>query len=268
MPILSIDDFSLHYVEAGSGPPLLIVHGLGGSWQDWEAQIAHLSQRYRVIAPDLRGFGASTRGWRLGGIARLAADLRALLQALQIEQFVLIGHSMGGAVSLQLALEEGPRVQRLVIANSVPSFRPETLRHYAEFVYRWLAMGLLGPARLARISAARTYPRPEQAALRAQSIARGARNRRFSYLSALAALGRWSVQSRLHELELPVLLLGSEHDYFTREETLRFAQALPQAQLHIVPEAHHSLPSEYPQLVNDYLDRFLAGAEQREAAQA
>lgn len=261
MPTLPIDDISLHYVEAGEGPPLLIVHGLGGSWQDWEAQVRHLSQRYRVIAPDLRGFGASTRGRRLVSIPRLAADLRALLAALKIEDFVLVGHSMGGAVSLQLALEEGPRVQRLVIANSVPSFRPESLRHYAEFIYRWLAMGLLGPARLARISAARTYPNPEQAALRAQSIARGERNNRYSYLSALAALGRWSVLPRLSELKLPVLLLGSEHDYFTREETLRFAQALPQAQLQIVPGAHHSLPSEFPQQVNAYLDSFLLAKE-------
>lgn len=258
MPTRRIADVELHYVEAGSGPVMVLLHGLGGSVQDWEAQIPHFAARYRVIAPDLRGFGDSSRGHRLFSIPRCADDVGALLQQLDVDRFVLVGHSMGGAVAQQLSLQLGSRVRRLVIANSVPSFRPQSLRHYLEFAYRWLAMGLLGPRRLSQISAARMYPEPGQAGLREQSIARGARNSRYSYLSALAALGRWSVLARLGELQMPVLVLGSEHDYFTREETVRFAHALPSGRLHIVAGAHHSLPIERPQLFNELLDRFLA----------
>ncbi|MGH8446687.1 MAG: alpha/beta fold hydrolase [Solimonas sp.] len=264
MPSIRVDDFDMHYVEAGSGPPLVLVHGLGGSHLDWEHQIAHFSRRFRVIAPDLRGFGDSGSGRRVYSIRRLARDVAGLLAQLGIDRFLLIGHSMGGAVAQQLALDGGGRVQKLVVANSMPMFRPQTLRHYTEFVYRWLVMGLLGPARLSRIGAWRMYPGDAQAAEREKSIARGARNTRYAYLSTLAALGRWSVLPRLGQLRLPVLIVGAEHDYFTRDETVRFAHALPRGRLHIVDGAHHGLPAEHPDVFNALVERFLRA---RHAAQ-
>ncbi|WP_051361816.1 alpha/beta fold hydrolase [Solimonas soli] len=257
MPKLRVDDFDMHYVEAGAGPPLLLIHGLGGSHLDWEHQIAHFARQYRVIAPDLRGFGASGAGRRLYSIRRLARDVTALLAQLGVERFALVGHSMGGAVAQQLALDTEGRVQKLVVANSMPMFRPQTLRHWMEFSYRWAVMGLLGPARLARIGAWRMYPGDAHAAEREKSIARGARNTRYAYLAALAALGRWSVMLRLGQLRMPVLVIASEHDYFTREETLRFAHALPRGRLRIIAGAHHGLPAEMPEVFNALVTRFL-----------
>lgn len=164
---------------------------------------------------------------------------------------------MGGAVSMEFALTHPQRVRRLVIANSVPSFRPRRARHYFELSYRWIVMGLLGPARLARIGAWRMFPEADQAAERARSIERGARNTRAAYLGALAALSRWSVIPRLRELKMPVLVMASEHDYFGHEETVRFAHALPRARLQVVDDAHHALPSERPAEFNAALWRFL-----------
>src|SRR3546814_2327327 len=128
---------------------------------------------------------------------------------------------MGGAIAQQLTLDQPQRVRRLVVANSMPMFKPQTRRHFAEFAYRWVVMGLLGPARLARIGAQRMYPGEDQAEQREKSAARGARTSRYSYLSALAALGHWSVLERLDELRLPVLIVGAQHDYYTREESVR-----------------------------------------------
>jgi 3-oxoadipate enol-lactonase len=190
-------------------------------------------------------------------VHRHAADLSALLDALGIERCVLAGHSMGGAVAQQFTLDHPQRVERLVIANSVPSFRPQSARHYLEFLYRLAVMGLLGPARLAAIGAWRTYPAPEQAAQRARAIARGARNSRRNYLSALRALSAWSIIERLDELKLPVLVAAAEHDYFGHEETVRFAHALPRARLHVFKDAHHNLPSEFPDAFNAVVERFL-----------
>ncbi|MFT4046927.1 MAG: alpha/beta hydrolase [Solimonas sp.] len=258
MPRVRVDDFDMHYVEAGAGPPLVLLHGLGGSHLDWEHQIAHFAQRYRVIVPDLRGFGASGAGRRAYSIPRLARDVAVLLAQLGVERFALVGHSMGGAIAQELALGGGKRVvQKLVVANSMPAFRPRTLRHWTEFSYRWIVMGLLGPARLSRIGARRMYPGPEHAAEREKSIARGARNTRYAYLSALAALGRWSAIPRLSQLRMPVLVVGSEHDYFTREETVRFVHALPRGRLRIIAGAHHGLPAEMPEAFNALVSRFL-----------
>jgi 3-oxoadipate enol-lactonase len=252
-----VGDIELNYEEAGRGPPFVLLHGLGGSWLDWEYQIPYFARRYRVLAPDLRGFGDSPRGIGRTGVQRHAADLVAFLDALGIDRCLLAGHSMGGAVAQQFTLDHPQRVERLVIANSVPSFRPRSARHYLEFLYRLLVMGLLGPARLAEIGAWRTYPAPEQEAQRARAIARGARNSRRNYLAALNALSGWSIIERLDELQLPVLVAASEHDYFGHEETVKFAHALPRARLHVFKDAHHSLPSEFPDAFNAVVERFL-----------
>lgn len=257
MPTVRVDDIDLHYVEAGVGVPLLLIHGLGGSHHDWEHQIAAFAQHFRVIAPDLRGFGESPVGRRLISIPRLARDVHALLDALGIERCLLVGHSMGGAIAQQLTLDQPRRVCRLIVANSMPMFKPQTRRHFAEFAYRWVVMGLLGPARLSRIGARRMYPGENQAAEREKSAARGARTSRYSYLAALAALGRWSVLDRLGELRQPVLIVGAEHDYYTRAESVRFAHALPRGRLQIVDGAHHALPSEMPGIFNRLALRFL-----------
>jgi 3-oxoadipate enol-lactonase len=257
MPSLPVSDFSMNYVEAGAGQPLLLLHGLGGSIDDWERQIPVFSQTHRVIAPDLRGFGASTRGHAPSGIPRMAADVRELLDKLGVTRFDLIGHSMGGAVALQLALERPRAVERLVIANSVPTFRPETLQQWFEVAYRFAVMGLLGPALLARISAKRQFPAPGQEALRERFAARGARTRRSAYLAALYSLVRWSVVERLRDLRQPVLVIGSSHDFFSREETVKFAHALPSGRLHIFDGAHHGLPLEAPDAFNALVLKFL-----------
>ncbi|HEX4896044.1 MAG TPA: alpha/beta hydrolase [Solimonas sp.] len=259
MPRARVGDIDLHYLEAGSGPPLVLLHGLGGSVGDWEHQIPFFSRRYRVIAPDLRGFGDTPPGRRFPSVPRLAADVAGLMDILGIPDFLLAGHSMGGAVALQLALDRPEAVGRLVIANSVPSFRPQRPRHYLEFAFRWAVMGLLGPARLARIGAQRQFPDPAQAEQRARHVARGARNTRRAYLAALAALGGWSVIDRLDELRMPILVAAAEHDYFGHDETVKFAHALPCARLHLFRDAHHGLPAEQPQRFNAVMLRFLAG---------
>lgn len=259
MSRVRVGDVDLRYREAGTGAPLLLLHGLGGSHLDWEHQIPFFARRYRVLAPDLRGFGESPRGRGRMSVRGHAIDVAGFLDAMQVDQCRLIGHSMGGAVAQQFTLDHPKRVERLVIANSVPSFRPRSLRHHMEFFYRLVVMGLLGPARLAEIGAWRSFPEPEQEPERARAIARGARNSRRNYLAALQALSAWSVLDRLDELRLPVLVAASEHDYFGHEETVKFAHALPRARLHVFKGAHHGLPGEQPDAFNAAVERFFDG---------
>ncbi|MFC4251382.1 alpha/beta fold hydrolase [Sinimarinibacterium flocculans] len=256
MPRVRVGDVDLYYREAGSGAPLLLVHGLGGSSLDWEHQLAYFAARYRVLAPDLRGFGDSARGRGALSVRAHVADIAGFLDAMKVTRCRLIGHSMGGAVAQQFALEQPQRVERMVIANSVPSFRPRSPRHHLEFLYRLVVMAVLGPARLAEIGARRSFPDPAQAAQRARAVARGARNSRRNYLAALQALSTWSVIERLDELQMPVLVAASEHDYFGHDETVMFAHALPRARLHLFKGAHHGLPGEQPAAFNAVVERF------------
>lgn len=256
MPKLSIGDIEIHYAEAGSGPPLVFVHGLGGSWADWDYQIGPFSARYRVLAPDLRGFGETPPGRLRPSVSQMAEDLRRFLDAAGIERCLLVGHSMGGAVCLQFVLQQPQRVSRMVITNSVPGFRPRTLRQRFEVGYRLCVMSLLGPERLARISAQRMFPGDENAGLRAKVVERGARNTRRAYLGALRRLTHWSVIDRLDQIRTPTLVVGGGQDYFGHDDVVRFAHALPRGYLHWFPEARHGLPSERPQEFNPVLQKF------------
>ncbi len=257
MPKISAGDVDIHYVEAGAGSPLVLVHGLGGSWADWDYQINAFSQHYRVLAPDLRGFGDTPIGQREPGVLQFVEDLRLFLDAAGVDSCLLVGHSMGGAVCLQFALQYPQRVQRLVITNSVPGFRPRTLRQYFEVGYRLFVMSLLGPARLSRISAQRMFPGPENEGLRAKVIARGARNTRRAYLGSLRRLTAWSVIDRLAELRMPTLVIGAGQDYFGHDDVVKFAHALPRGYLHWFPVGRHGLPSEAPEAFNPVLLKFL-----------
>jgi pimeloyl-ACP methyl ester carboxylesterase len=104
---------SLHVVEAGQGAPLLLLHGWPEFWLTWEPVMARLSHAYRVIAPDLRGFGASGKPSGPFGPADHAADMLALLDALGIERVGIVGHDVGGAAMQPLARQAPERIAGL-----------------------------------------------------------------------------------------------------------------------------------------------------------
>jgi pimeloyl-ACP methyl ester carboxylesterase len=256
MPELVLAGTRIHYREAGSGPALLLIHGLGSSGRDWESQIPEFARHFRTIAPDLRGYGHSEAHAPFS-IERFSADCWALLDSLGIPETHIVGYSMGGAVAMQMTLGQQSRVRRLVISNSVPSFRPQTTKHHLMLWYRLLTMSLLGPAVLAQASTLRMFPKPEHAALREKNARRASHNSRRVYLKSLLALTGWSVIDRLSELKLPVKVVAAEHDYFAREDFIKFAYALPRGRLRIFPDTHHGLPQESPEEYNTAVLNFL-----------
>ena len=96
---------SFHVARAGNGPPLLLLHGWPEFWLTWDLVMQRLSDRFTLIAPDLRGFGDSDKPTRLWAPADHAADMLAVLDALGLERVGLVGHDIGGAVMQALARE-------------------------------------------------------------------------------------------------------------------------------------------------------------------
>lgn len=247
----------LWYEDEGAGPVLVLVHGLGGSSADWESQIPEFARDHRVIAPDLRGFGRSQRRGPFR-VARFAADVCALLDELGIGRFLLVGHSMGGAVAMQMALDRPGAIDKLALANTLSDFRPRNLRQHGMLWSRLLLMSVLGPGHLGRRVAAQLYPGPELTALRDRAGERSARNSRRVYLSALWHLSRWSAQGRLQQLSMPILVMAAEQDYFDSVQLRRFIDALPpRVDAEIFPGTRHGLPLEAPQRFNRRLRSFL-----------
>lgn len=246
----------LNYQEVGQGKPLVLLHGLGESIRFWEYQAPVFAQHYRVILIDLPGFGQSQRLPHYS-VAGMAQAVWTLLESLGISSLYLLGHSMGGAVAQQLTLDHPQAVTKLVLANTVPTFRPVTLWQRFEVVYRLIVMRLLGSKRLSKIGAQRMFPGEHQTELRLKSEARGSATNGAHYIAALRALTQWSVLDRLREFTMPVLVLAAEHDYFSREDMLQFAHALPRGRFHLFEGTYHAMAMEVPDLFNHTVLRFL-----------
>lgn len=117
--ILYVNGTGLHYVTAGQGPALLLIHGLGSHTFAFRHIIPDLARHFRVVALDLKGFGFSERpssgDYTLSGQVEL---VRAFMERLGIDRATVLGHSMGGAVTMRLALTHPARVERLVLVAS------------------------------------------------------------------------------------------------------------------------------------------------------
>jgi pimeloyl-ACP methyl ester carboxylesterase len=106
------------YAEAGSGPVLLLIHGMAGTFENWQAVIEPLAQHHTVVAPDLPGHGGSAPGGGDYSLGALAAGLRDLLVALGHHRATLVGHSLGGGIAMQFAYHFPEMTERLVLVSS------------------------------------------------------------------------------------------------------------------------------------------------------
>jgi pimeloyl-ACP methyl ester carboxylesterase len=112
-----INGVALHYVTAGSGPLLVLLHGFPDFWFSWRFQLAPLAERFTVVAPDQRGYNLSGKpGWGYT-IDVLVEDVLELIRALGHERAMLVGHDWGGAVAWATAIARPERVERLAVLN-------------------------------------------------------------------------------------------------------------------------------------------------------
>lgn len=260
MPLTSINGTELHFDSHGDGEALLLVHGLGSSGADWAFQVPALRQHFRLVVPDLRGAGLSGKPTGPYTLAGFAADLWALLDHLQIERCHLVGFSLGGAVALEMALQQPARAQRLVMINALPSYRVD---HWRKWIEAHLQIGMvrvLGLPRTAAMIARRLFPHAHQIPMRRRVVEVVGANARRPYLDTVKALMNWCAQARLEALQSPTLLLSAEHDYTPLAEKRQWAERLG-AQLAVVQGSRHGTPFDSIRSTNACLSAFLNGLE-------
>ncbi len=115
-----INGFKMHYVTAGSGSPVVLVHGWPQSWYEWRKVIPALAEKHTVIAMDLRGLGDSSRPDTGYDKRTLGNDVYELVRKLGFSEIGLVGHDWGGAVSYYLSYDHPEMVKRLMILDMVP----------------------------------------------------------------------------------------------------------------------------------------------------
>jgi len=261
------------YLEAGEGPPILLLHGLGATNASLLPTMWDLARDHRVIAPDLPGFGDSgkpVRSYHAGFFARWAT---ALLDELGIERAHVLGNSMGGRVALEMGMRSPERVDKLVLLAPSPAWLRN--REYVRLV-RFLRPELaMVPVRLPHRQVVRNirflFSRPsrlpetwyESAAdefLRVFSSPRG----RIAFFSAARQIyleephGEWGFWDRLPKLERPALFVWGRRD---RLVSPRFARhvvsALPDARSVVFDDCGHVPQYEMPRKTHRLIREFL-----------
>lgn len=257
MPKQRIGDVELYYEIVGAGEPLVLIHGLGSSTQDWEWQVPTFSERYKVITADMRGHGQSDKPPGPYSVPQFAADTAGLLRHLDSSPAHVVGISMGGMIGLQLAVDAPELVRSLTVVNSGVELIARTFKEKLAVWQRFALVRLVGMRRMGEFLAGRLFPRPEEDGLRATFVQRWAENDQRAYLDAMRALVGWSVSERLGEIRCPTLVIASDQDYTPVAEKEAYVARIAQAQLVVIEDAHHAVTAERPEAFNRALAEFL-----------
>jgi 3-oxoadipate enol-lactonase len=254
-----IQDIDVHFETQGTGEPLLLIHGLGSSTEDWEPQIADFAAHFRVITYDVRGHGRTDKPRARYSIRQFADDAAALLQHLDAAPAHILGISMGGMIALQLAVDHPKMVKSLTIVNSGPELVLRTWKQRIAIYSRFAIVRLMGMRKMGEMLATRLLPGPAHAAARDTFVERWARNDPDAYLRALRALIGWSVTPRLGSIRVPTLILAADQDYTPVPFKEEYTAKIPGARLVVVPDSRHMLPVERPAEFNRAGLDFLRG---------
>ena len=260
MPSLRVNGAEFYYEEAGTGTPVLLLHGLGSNAGDWEFQAAALSRQYRAIAMDVRGHGRSSKPPGPYSVAQFAADAVALLRGLGAAPAHVVGLSMGGMIAFQMAVDSPDMVRSLTIVNSGPEMILRTLKGRMMIRMRFAIVRLFGMRSMGRTIAKALFPDPGQEGLRQRFADTLGANDPRAYLDALRAINGWSVLDRIGGIGCPALVASSDRDYSPVEWKRQYAALMPRAEVAVIAGSRHAAPLDSPEELNRLILGFLAGA--------
>lgn len=257
MPKLLVNDIEQYYESRGQGSPLLLIHGLGSSTQDWEMQVAYFSKFYQVITYDVRGHGRSDKPPGPYSVPLFAADIIALMRELHLGPLNIVGISMGGAIAFQMSIDAPDLINSMVIVNFTPELIMRTFKERMTLWLRTMIVRVLGMRKMGQVLSDRLFPKPEHEELRKRFTNSWAKNDKRAYLNSLNALVGWSVADRLNEIDCPVLVIASDEDYTPVATKEAFIGKIKSAELVVIDDARHAVIVERPDEFNQVLHGFL-----------
>ncbi len=239
----------------GSGPPLLILHGLFGSSSNWRGVARHLASTHTVHSVDLRNHGASPWADSMG-YAEMADDVLQVCDRLRLKSPVVMGHSMGGKTAMALALRHPRRVGRLIVVDIAPVSYVDTLTPFAEAMRGANVVAAVTRAEVqARLRQA--VPEPAVVPFLMQNLV--VQNDHFDWRlnllgisASMAQLCSFSSELLGSRFEGPVAVIAGEHsDYVTESDGVEFRPMFPRVTVEVVEGAGHWVHADRP-------DAFLA----------
>jgi aminoacrylate hydrolase len=260
MSTVSIGDADIYYEEAGQGPPLLLVPGLGGQGSFWISQVPAFSRDFRTIIHDHRGTGRSTHSRIQYSVEQMADDTLRLMDALKLDSAHFVGHSTGGAIGQVIATDHPERLRSLVLsatwAGPDPFFRRlfesrrQTLTESGIDAYlrasvlfqatpRWVSDNDEFITDLHRVAAAASAPVEV-------------------LVSRIDAILRHDRRKRLLEIRVPTLIVVAQDDMITpRFYSDELAARIPDATLVVLETGGHYAPAIHSEPYNAAVGQFL-----------
>lgn len=227
----NIRGIKMYYEIYGTGKPLLIIHGNGGSIKDFSKQIPYFSKEYKVILADSRAQGKSIDTGDSLNYEMMAEDLNALLDQLHLDSCYVIGWSDGGINGLLLAMHHPEKVKKLAVTGA--NLWPDTTAMEPS-LYHWL-YNLVDSLK----------PLPKTPELKNQ----------YKLLEMMTREPNITLE-QLHTIKCPTLVIGGDHDALLPRHTLLIAENIPQSYLWILPNSGHSTPINYSKQFNETINDF------------
>jgi pimeloyl-ACP methyl ester carboxylesterase len=282
---VEVDGMPVNYVDVGGGEaaPVLLVHGLGGQWQNWLENIPRLARDRRVVAMDLPGFGLTPEpeddDWI--SIPAYGRFVNAFADAVGLGQVHLVGNSMGGFVAAEVAIQFPERVERLVLVSAAGISSAVTLEApILTFGRVATALATNSVARHRRLASrpltrhlslalVARHPRLLKADLAYEGFFKGAGKPGFD--DALRASLEYDFRDRLPEVKVPTLIVWGEKDSIIPvRDADEFERLIEDSRKVVMKDTGHVPMAERPQAFNDVLSEFLAEegrAEEKEPAE-
>jgi pimeloyl-ACP methyl ester carboxylesterase len=270
MSTLNRSNVDLYYEISGHGPPVLLIQGVGVVGEGWRLQVDALKQRFQTLIFDNRGIGKSTPSTGPISIEAMAEDARALMDVAGWESAHVVGHSMGGVIAQQLALDYPKRVRSLALLCTFA--RGKDAARLTPWVLWMTLRTRIGTRRMRRRAFLEMICPPaalQGADLDALAVRFGALIGRDLadqppiLMKQLMAMARHDASGRLGELrDIPTLVVSAEHD---RIALPRYGQALanaiPGARFELMRDASHGVIIHAPDRINDLVLQFVDSVE-------
>jgi len=253
--VISSDGVPIHYQVQGSGTPTLVfVHCWSGDQTYWKAQVSHFSPHYRVVTLDLAGHGKSGLNRKDWTISAFARDVVAVVDDLNLDEIVLIGHSMGGTVVLEAAVQIPERIVTLVAVDTLfdkwarltPEQREQFLvpfrTNFVETTRNWVGHNLFLPTSepdlVERLVADMSAAPPEVGS---------------ASMDAIYEWGKRDFEEALGRLRTRVFMIQAESNAQNLQVVKSFASSFESFQVSVVPEVSHFIMMEQPETFNRLL---------------
>jgi pimeloyl-ACP methyl ester carboxylesterase len=258
----------VNYAEMGEGPPVVLIHGLSGCWQNWLENIPHLARRHRVVALDLAGFGESELPQEEISIPGYGRFVDAFLGAIGVERAMLVGNSMGGFIAAETAISHPSRVDKLVLVSAaglmrVGNRRLSALERAARLFHPATAAILARRESLVKRPGLRRrilygivrYPDRIEPEL-VYEVASGAGKPGF--LAALEAIMDYDFRERLPAISAPTLVVWGRNDRVVPVSgAYEYEQLIPGSRREIFEDTGHLAMLERPARFNEMVEGFL-----------